>query len=66
MIIGTLSPEGYKEISRTKLITPTTPSSQRRTGGKINWTQPAYANKHIITRNDEEIFSVTLAADGSH
>ena len=46
-----------------QLIPPTTPSSQRRTGGKVNWIQPAYANKPIITRTDEEIFSVSLAAD---
>ena len=64
LIIARLAPGGYHEISRTHLITPTTPASQRRTGGKINWTQPAYANKHIITRNDEEIISVSLAADG--
>jgi hypothetical protein len=63
LIIAKLSPEGYTEIDRTKLITPTGPASQRRTGGKINWTHPAYANKHIITRNDEEIISINLAAD---
>jgi outer membrane protein assembly factor BamB len=62
LIIAKLAPDGYHEISRTQLITPTTPSSQRRTGGKINWTHPAYANKHIVTRNDEEIISVSLAA----
>ena len=63
LIIARFAPDGYHEISRTQLITPTTPASQRRTGGKINWTHPAYANKHIITRNDEEIISVSLAAD---
>jgi outer membrane protein assembly factor BamB len=63
LIIGKVDPKGYTEISRTKLITPTTPASQRRIGGKINWTAPAFANKHIITRNDEEIISINLAAD---
>ena len=61
LIIAKLAPDGYHEISRTKLIEPTTPASQRRTGGKINWVHPAYANKHIIIRNDEEIISVSLA-----
>ena len=63
LIIGKLSPEGYQEISRTKLIKPTMPATQRRTGGFVNWTHPAYANKHIITRNDEEILSISLAAE---
>lgn len=63
LIIARLAPDGYHEISRTKLITPTTPASQRRTGGMINWTPPAYANKHLIIRNDEEIISISLAAD---
>jgi hypothetical protein len=26
---------------------------------------PAYANKHLYTRNDEEIIAVSLAKDGS-
>ena len=63
LIIARLDPMGYHEISRTQLISPTAPATQRRTGGKINWTQPAYANKHIITRNDEEIVSASLAAE---
>ena len=63
LIIAKFAPDGYHEISRTQLIKPTTPASQRRTGGMINWTHPAYANKHIITRNDEEIISFSLAAD---
>jgi hypothetical protein len=27
----------------------------------VNWSQPAYANKHIFARNDEEIISASLA-----
>ena len=63
LIIARFDPQGYHEVSRAPLIKPTTPASQRRTGGLINWTHPAYANRHIITRNDEEIISVSLAAD---
>jgi outer membrane protein assembly factor BamB len=63
LIIGKLSPKGYEEISRTQLIKPTTPASQRRKGGFITWNLPAYANKHIFIRNDEEIIRVSLAAD---
>jgi outer membrane protein assembly factor BamB len=61
LIIAKLSPEGYQEISRTKLIKPTSNPGNRRQLGVVNWSQPAYANKHIIARNDEEIISASLA-----
>lgn len=61
LIIAELSPKGYKEISRSKLIKPTSDSRNRRELGAVHWSHPAYANKHIVTRNDEEIISVSLA-----
>jgi outer membrane protein assembly factor BamB len=61
MIIARLDPKGYHEISRTQLIEPTAPNSQRRSRPKGIWTPPAFANKHVIIRNDEEILSVNLA-----
>jgi outer membrane protein assembly factor BamB len=61
LIIAKLSPEGYQEISRTKLIKPTSNPGNRRQLAAVNWSQPAYANKHIIARNDEEIISASLA-----
>ena len=60
LIVARLSPQGYREISRTHLIKPTSNSGNRRELGAVNWTHPAYANGHIITRNDEEIISVSL------
>jgi outer membrane protein assembly factor BamB len=60
LIIAKLSPQGYQEISRTNLIRPTSNSGNRRELGAVNWTHPAYANRHIITRNDEEIIAVSL------
>jgi outer membrane protein assembly factor BamB len=63
LIIAKLSPERYQEISRTHLIKPTSPPGNRRELVNVNWVHPAYANKHIYTRNDEEIISVSLAAD---
>ncbi|MEX2262270.1 MAG: PQQ-binding-like beta-propeller repeat protein [Bryobacteraceae bacterium] len=60
LIIADLSPEGYREISRTKLIKPTTKVGNRRELGGVNWSHPAYANRHIFARNDEEIFSASL------
>jgi outer membrane protein assembly factor BamB len=61
LIIAKLTPEGYQELSRTKLITPTSNSGNRRELGAVNWSQPAYANKHIYARNDQEIISASLA-----
>jgi outer membrane protein assembly factor BamB len=65
LIIATVSPEGYREISRTHLIKPTTDPGNRRELGAVNWTHPAYANRHIYARNDEEIISASLAAEES-
>jgi outer membrane protein assembly factor BamB len=61
LIIAQFSPDGYKEISRTRLIKPTTPGGRREMGG-VNWSHPAYANRHIFARNDEEIVCASLEA----
>ncbi len=60
LIIARLSPQGYHEISRMPLIKPTSNSGNRRELGAVNWSHPAYANRHIFARNDEEIISVSL------
>jgi outer membrane protein assembly factor BamB len=61
LIIATLGPEGFNEISRTELITPTHPTARRRQRGAVHWSHPAYANQHIVTRNDNEIIRASLA-----
>ena len=62
LIIADLSPKGYREIDRTKLIAPTTTEGARhRTPRAVNWTPPAYANRHVVTRNDREIIRASLA-----
>jgi outer membrane protein assembly factor BamB len=61
LIIADLSPKGYHELSRTQLIKPTSAGGGSRELGLVNWTIPAYANRHIITRNDEEIIRASLA-----
>ena len=60
LIIARLSPSGYEEISRTHLITPTSRPGNRRELRYVSWVHPAYANKHIYMRNDEEMISVSL------
>jgi outer membrane protein assembly factor BamB len=64
LIIVKPSPEGYQEISRTNLIKPTSPPQNRRELVNVAWSHPAYANKHIYARNDEEIIAASLAVDG--
>jgi len=62
LVIARLAPDGYHEISRTTLVKPTSRASNRRELGAVNWTPPAYANRHLYTRNDEEIVAFTLSA----
>jgi outer membrane protein assembly factor BamB len=59
LIIAKLSPSGYEEISRAKLIEPTRPVMRRMT----IWSHPAFAMKSVFARNDKEIVRVSLAAD---
>lgn len=59
LIIANLSPKGYQEISRAKLIEPTRKVKRRMT----IWSHPAFAMKSIFARNDKEIIRVSLAAD---
>lgn len=65
LVIVAPSPDGYQEVSRTQLLKPTTAPTSRRALGALNWSEPAYANKRIYARNDEEIICASLAADGS-
>ena len=64
LIMARLSPEGFEEISRTHLIDPTSPPGNRRELKTVNWTHPAYANRHIYVRNDQEIVALSAAVDG--
>jgi outer membrane protein assembly factor BamB len=57
LIIARLSPKGYEEIDRAKLIEPT----QTAQGRDIVWTYPAFAQRKVLVRNDEEIRCYDLA-----
>lgn len=59
LLITKLSPQGFEEISRTKIIAPTTAQLNMR--GGVVWTHPAFANKCIFVRNDEELVCTSLA-----
>jgi len=60
LIISTLSPEGFGEISRTKLIEPTKEQLGQR--GGVCWSHPAFAYKRVYARNDAELVCADLAA----
>ena len=64
LVMAILSPQGYTELGRTPLIKPTTAPGNRRELTKVNWSHPAYANRHIYVRNDEEIVCQSLSRDG--
>ena len=59
LILAKFSPEGYQEISRTQLLRATQGVAGLR---PVAWAHPAYANRHIFVRNDEELICVSLAA----
>lgn len=60
LIIARLSPSGYEEISRAKLLEPTL--DQLRQRGGVTWSHPAFANRHVFARNDKELVCANLAA----
>jgi outer membrane protein assembly factor BamB len=57
LVIARLSPEKYEELSRAKLLEPTSECF----GRTVVWSHPAYANKCIFVRNDKEIICASLA-----
>ena len=61
LVIGTLSPKGFHEISRAKLIAPA--GDQFKARGSVCWSHPAYAYKHIFARSDKELVCASLAAE---
>jgi len=59
LLFGRISPQGFEEISRSKLIEPTTDQLDQR--GGVCWSHPAFANRHVYARNDRELVSASLA-----
>jgi outer membrane protein assembly factor BamB len=58
LILARLSPKGYEEVSRARLLEPTNAAR----GRAVVWTHPAFANRSVYARNDKEIVCVSLAA----
>jgi outer membrane protein assembly factor BamB len=59
LILARLTPQGYTEIGRAHLLEPTLYSR----GRDVVWSHPAFANRCLFARNDQEIICVSLAAD---
>ncbi|MDG2125692.1 MAG: PQQ-like beta-propeller repeat protein [Verrucomicrobiales bacterium] len=58
LISTKLTPQGYTEVSRTRLIPPTHKVGHRT----LVWSAPAFANRHVFVRNDSEIRCYNIAA----
>lgn len=57
LIIANLTADGYKELSRARLVEPTRKVQRRMT----IWSHPAFAMKSVFARNDKELVRVSLA-----
>lgn len=57
LLITELSPAGFNEISRAKLIEPTKEQLPRG----VTWTHPAFAGKHVFIRNDNKLVCADLS-----
>ncbi len=56
LVIARMSPKGYEELDRTKIIEPTNFAM----GRDVVWCAPAFANGSIYVRNDEKLIKILL------
>ena len=57
LIIAKLSAERYEELDRARILAPTNEAF----GRPVVWSHPAFANRRMVARNDQEIVCVSLA-----
>jgi outer membrane protein assembly factor BamB len=57
LIIAKLTPKGYEEVAKAKILDPTGTAF----GRDVVWSHPAFANKCCYARNDSEIVCVDLS-----
>ncbi len=58
LLITRISPRGFEELARAKLLEPTSVARGRH----VVWSHPAFANGTMYARNDKEIIAVDLRA----
>lgn len=56
LMIGKLTPDGFEELDRAKLLEPTSVAR----GRDVVWSHPAFADGKMFVRNDQEIICVDL------
>jgi hypothetical protein len=57
LVRAQLTPGGYRELGRVHLIDPTSPLFEQ----KFAWAAPAFADRNIYVRNDQELRCYSLA-----
>ena len=57
LVLADISPKGYREVSRARVLEPTTPGM----GRPVVWSHPAFARRCVFLRNDRELVCVSLA-----
>jgi hypothetical protein len=57
LIIARLTPQAYEELGRVHLLDPTNECF----GREVVWSHPAFADRCVFARNDEELVCVSLA-----
>lgn len=60
LILASLTPAGYREISRTHILDPDM-ASAGSDGRKVVWSHPAFAHRCVYARNGHEIVCLSLA-----
>lgn len=61
LILARLTPGGYEEISRQHFLKPTGSAA----GRDVLWSHPAFANRRVYARNDEELICIDLSKGAS-
>ena len=56
MVIADLSPDGYEDKGRVKLVEPTNEAF----GRPVVWAAPAFSGQSILVRNDKELVRCDL------
>jgi outer membrane protein assembly factor BamB len=58
LILAHMSPRGYQEIDRAHILEPV----QEARGRHVVWSHPAFAERCIFVRNDQEMICLSMAA----
>jgi hypothetical protein len=59
LVIARLTPEGYQELDRAKIVEPT----YEAFGRSVAWSHPAFARRAMFVRSNGELVCVSLAAE---